>query len=219
MWLRLIVVLTTAAMVLPAGELSDDLLSREEAKALIVSYKGQLSGWRVASFPTLVSFSEIPLNSMDALSISEKCLQRWQGALDQLVEMGILTDYIHADNMLGIETRQLTKIGFLYFGPVYPKRFHSEVRIVPMLERAQITITGIRYFNDGRTVTVGFECPPCEVFSLLWKSGLFTGCGGRVDDSLVLENGNIFGHAHFKRKGGCWRVIQIELGPHAPGDG
>ena len=89
------------------------------------------------------------------------------------------------------------------------------MKIIPNPARARFLITSIESDGTPGRIRIGFRCPPCEPFGILWRNGVLnTDCRGQVDESVVLENGDIRGHAHLVYKGQQWRVVQLKIGPH-----
>jgi hypothetical protein len=214
--------LLTAALVsfLPAAfAQSAPSLTPAKAAELIKGYRGEMQGKVIASMPTAVSAAPQPLDSMGPMPIGEECFAAWQRTLGALVREGYLSGYLQTEHVVGLESRFLTAKGRPFFGALYPQKFHTNVMIVPRPAEADLTVTGIHYRLGPDAAIAEIRCRPCGVFAILWEGKLLaSACKGSVDPSLVLDNGDIRGHAHLARSGGRWRVLRVELGEHTGAD-
>ena len=210
---------TTALWAAAARGAEPPLIGEEEAVRLLTAYRGELEGKVIASFPTIVSDSSELLDSMGPVPTNPRCFAAWKNTLDELVAEGYLSGYLKADDTVGIVTEDITRKGAPFFGPAYPARFHTTVKIIPDPARARFLITSIESDGAPGRIRIEFRCPPCEPFEILWRNRVLnTDCRGRVDESVVLENGAIRGHAHLVREGNCWKVVRLEIGPHTAGE-
>ncbi len=200
----------------PAAVPADPPAPSEEATVrLLADYSREPEGRVIASFPTIVSDANLLLDSMGPVPTNPQCFAGWKTTLDELVAGGYLSGYLTREHTLGIETGHVTEKGAPFFGPVYPVRFHTTVKIIPDPAEARFTITSIESDGAPDRILVEFRCPPCEPFGILWRNGVLkTDCRGQIDESVVLENGDIRGHAHIERRGGQWTVVRLEIGPH-----
>lgn len=206
---------------LPVSSHAQTPLTEDEAVARLAEYAGVLRGDARASFPASMSSSGDPLDSMGPVPVGKACFAAWRKTFQAWVEKGYLSGFREEEHTMSLYTEHLTSAGAQYFGPVLPVRFHSSVRTMPPLAGADIQVTEITPGDRKKDAVAVFRCPPSEPFSIMWANKVITQqCRGIMDTSLILDNGDILAHAHFryrgKKKG--WQAVNVVLGECQKGE-
>ena len=188
-------------------------LNRKEATEMISAYQGRVENSR-ALFPESVS-EALPLDSLGPRMVSKTCRSGWQMAYQTLVEKGYLSSFEERGPQIGIGAERVTAKGKKSFSRFTPQSFYCTVAIISDLKDGDVRVLWVRQESGKNEALAPFEMSAAEAFSILWQNRVFeAGCGGEIDEALIVDEKTVRGHGHFKLNKGRWRIEKIGLGPH-----
>ena len=198
-------------------------LTTVEALERLANYQGVVQG-RHATFPRAVTNTP-PLTSMGPTSVTPDCFKDWRAAMHELRQEGYLTSFRGAEDQIAITPADLTAKAKAIVLHVTTASLYGTVRLIPILEAADLRIGEIDLSENRKRAQVEFHATVSEPVRIMRANGLFAnGCGADVDPAVMTDNATVAGHAHFRfRKGlrfrkGRWHVERVLLGEHRADD-
>ena len=189
-------------------------LNRKEAAKMLSAYQGMVENSR-ALFPESVSEAP-PMSSMGPRMVSKTCRAGWQKAFQTLVEKGYLSSFEEKGPQIGIGAEKVTAKGKKSFSRLTLESFYCTVSIISDLRDGDVTVLGVRQEPGKDEASATFETSAAEAFAILWQNRVFeAGCGGEIEEALIVDKTIVRGHGHFKSHKGRWRIEKVVLGPHS----